>query len=69
MPVAGLSERRLAPTGKVVISTVHIQLPILDGKVQIAGNFTGDEAAELTGLLRYGALAVKLKVESVSTLR
>jgi preprotein translocase subunit SecD len=49
---------------KQVISSPHIVTPITEGRGEISGNFTLEEAQALALQLRYGALPIPLKVES-----
>ncbi len=49
---------------KQVISSPHIVTPITEGRGEISGNFTLEEAQNLALQLRYGALPIPLKVES-----
>ena len=49
---------------KHVISSPHIVTPITEGRGEISGNFTLQEAQSLALQLRYGALPIPLKVES-----
>jgi protein-export membrane protein SecD len=53
---------------KEVISSPHIKSPIPEGKGVIQGNFTLDEAQTLAIQLRYGALPIPLKVETVRSI-
>lgn len=46
---------------KTVISAPRANVVIVDGKAQITGNFTVDEAGTLANLIRGGALPVELK--------
>ncbi len=46
----------------VVVSAPVIQTPILGGSGQISGNFTTEETADLSIVLRSGALPAKLKI-------
>jgi preprotein translocase subunit SecD len=52
---------------KQVLSSPHISEPITEGQGEISGGFTLEEAERLAIQLRYGALPVKLTVESVQT--
>lgn len=49
---------------KRVISSPHIVTPITEGRGEISGDFTLEEAQNLALQLRYGALPIPLKVES-----
>ncbi len=49
---------------KHVISSPHIVTPITEGRGEISGSFTLEEAQALALQLRYGALPIPLKVES-----
>lgn len=51
----------------VVISAPEIKEPILDGKAQITGRFTSEEAQDLALTLRAGALPAPLVVEQENT--
>jgi len=53
---------------KEVISCPHIKSPIPEGKGEISGNFTLDEANRLAIQLRYGALPVPLRVETTRSI-
>jgi len=48
----------------VVRSNPRINEPILNGRASISGNFTRDEALQLSRVINTGALPVKLKSES-----
>ncbi len=50
-----------------ILSTAVIQEPITDGRGQISGRFSIDEAKELTALLRAGALPVPVRVVEAHT--
>ncbi len=50
-----------------ILSTAVIQEPITDGRGQISGRFTVEEAKELAALLRAGALPVPVKVIGAQT--
>lgn len=50
-----------------VLSTPVIQEPITDGKGQISGSFTVQQASEMAALLRAGALPVPVKVVEART--
>jgi len=49
---------------KQVISSPHIVTPITEGKGEISGKFTLEEAQALALQLKYGALPIPLRVES-----
>ncbi|MFF0312510.1 protein translocase subunit SecD [Streptosporangium sp. NPDC004379] len=49
----------------VVISAPVIQEPITGGRAQISGNFTQVTADELANQLKYGALPLKFKTDSI----
>jgi preprotein translocase subunit SecD len=53
---------------KVVISAPVIETPITDGRGQISGSFTYEEANSLAVQLRYGALPIPLKVVETRTI-
>ncbi|GAA3052928.1 protein translocase subunit SecD [Actinocorallia glomerata] len=47
-----------------VISAPRMNSPITDGRAQITGNFTEDEARNLSEQLRYGSLPVSFEIQS-----
>ena len=51
-----------------VISAPEVGEPILDGRAQISGNMTMEEAADLAMLIRAGALPVELKTLHVTSI-
>ncbi len=51
-----------------VISAPQVQEPITDGKCQISGRMTMEEAADLAMLIRAGALPVELKTLQVTSI-
>lgn len=53
---------------KEVISTAHIQSAITEGNGEISGDFTLQEAQNLAVQIRYGALPIPLKVDSIQTI-
>lgn len=44
-----------------VVSAPVVQQPLIDGKAQISGNFTAEEASNLATTIRVGALPLELK--------
>jgi protein-export membrane protein SecD len=53
---------------KEIVSSPHIVNPIPEGRAQISGNFTLEEADRLAIQLRFGALPVPLRVETIRTI-
>jgi preprotein translocase subunit SecD len=51
----------------LVVSAPYFQQPINDGRAQISGNFTPDEAKNLAQVLKFGALPLTLDVAAVDT--
>ncbi len=51
----------------LVVSSPYFQQPINDGRAQISGNFTPDEAKNLAQVLKFGALPLTLNIASVET--
>ncbi|HHY78474.1 MAG TPA: protein translocase subunit SecD [Clostridiales bacterium] len=51
-----------------VISAPQVREPIVDGRAQISGNMTMEEAADLAMLIRAGALPVELKILHVTSI-
>ena len=50
----------------VVLSAPGVDEPILNGQAQISGNFTQESAQSLANSLKYGALPLSFRTESVS---
>lgn len=51
----------------LVVSAPYFQEPINDGRAQISGNFTPDEAKNLAQVLKFGALPLTLNIAAVET--
>ena len=51
----------------LVVSSPFFQQPINDGRAQISGSFTPDEAKNLAQVLKFGALPLTLDIASVET--
>ena len=51
----------------LVVSAPYFQQPINDGRAQISGNFTPEEAKNLAQVLKFGALPLTLDIASVET--
>lgn len=51
----------------LVVSSPYFQQPINDGRAQISGNFTPEEAKNLAQVLKFGALPLTLDIASVET--
>ncbi len=51
----------------LVVSSPFFQQPINDGRAQISGQFTADEAKNLAQVLKFGALPLTLDIASVET--
>jgi preprotein translocase subunit SecD len=51
----------------LVVSAPYFQQPINDGRAQISGNFTPEEAKNLAQVLKFGALPLTLNIASVET--
>lgn len=51
----------------LVVSAPYFQDPINDGRAQISGNFTPEEAKNLAQVLKFGALPLTLNIASVET--
>ncbi len=51
----------------LVVSAPYFQDPINDGRAQISGNFTPEEAKSLAQVLKFGALPLTLDIASVET--
>jgi preprotein translocase subunit SecD len=51
----------------LVVSAPFFQQPINDGRAQISGNFTPEEAKNLAQVLKFGALPLTLNIASVET--
>jgi len=51
----------------LVVSSPYFQQPINDGRAQISGNFTPEEAKNLAQVLKFGALPLTLNIASVET--
>jgi preprotein translocase subunit SecD len=51
----------------LVVSSPFFQQPINDGRAQISGQFTADEAKNLAQVLKFGALPLTLEIASVET--
>lgn len=51
----------------LVVSAPYFQQPINDGRAQISGNFTAQEAKDLAQVLKFGALPLTLNIASVET--
>lgn len=51
----------------LVVSAPYFQEPINDGRAQISGTFTADEAKNLAQVLKFGALPLTLDIASVET--
>lgn len=51
----------------LVVSSPYFQEPINDGRAQISGNFTPEEAKNLAQVLKFGALPLTLNIAAVET--
>ncbi|HQR80043.1 MAG TPA: protein translocase subunit SecD, partial [Actinomycetota bacterium] len=51
----------------LVVSAPYFQEPINDGRAQISGNFSPDEAKNLAQVLKFGALPLTLNIAAVET--
>ena len=51
----------------LVVSAPYFQQPINDGRAQISGNFSPEEAKNLAQVLKFGALPLTLDIASVET--
>jgi preprotein translocase subunit SecD len=51
----------------LVVSAPYFQQPINDGRAQISGNFTPEEAKNLAQVLKFGALPLTLNIAAVET--
>lgn len=51
----------------LVVSAPYFQQPINDGRAQISGNFSAEEAKNLAQVLKFGALPLTLNIASVET--
>lgn len=51
----------------LVVSAPYFQQPINDGRAQISGNFSPEEAKNLAQVLKFGALPLTLNIASVET--